>query len=168
MDPSSKTQTTALVGIIIGSHGILGEAQIQPHSDNPDRFTSGSALISNGETLRIESSRQHKGNIIVKFEGINTIEKASDLIGRSLEIPIRSISSLEADNYYHYQIIGLKVWTSDHEYLGDIAEILATGSNDVYIVSNARKDTLIPALKSIIKDVNLKLGYMIVELPDGL
>ena len=168
MDPDCKPQDTALVGIIIGSHGTLGETKIQPHSDNPDRFKTGNTVISNGKTLTIEKSRQHKGNIIVKFEGIDSIKEAQDLIGCSLEIPIKSISSLEANSYYHYEIIGLKVWTSDYRYIGNVTEILSTGSNDVYIARGSNKDTLIPALKSIIQNINLQNGYMVVELPEGL
>ena len=113
-------------------------------------------------------SRQHKGNIIVKFEGIDSIQEAQDLIGRNLEIPIKSISSLKADSYYHYEIIGLGVWTSDYRYIGNVTEILSTGSNDVYIARGSNKDTLIPALKSIIQNINLQNGYMVVELPEGL
>lgn len=168
MDPDCKPQDTALVGIIIGSHGTLGETKIQPHSDNPDRFKAGNTVISNGKTLTIEKSRQHKGNIIVKFEGIDSIQEAQDLIGRNLEIPIKSISSLKADSYYHYEIIGLEVWTSDYRYIGNVTEILSTGSNDVYIARGSNKDTLIPALKSIIQNINLQNGYMVVELPEGL
>ncbi len=168
MDPDCKTHDTALVGIIIGSHGTSGETKIHPHSDNPERFKSGNMVVSNGETLKIERSRQHKGNIIVKFEGIDSIKKAQDLIGQNLEIPIKSMSSLEANSYYHYQIIGLEVWTSDYRYIGNVTEILSTGSNDVYIARGSNKDTLIPALKSIIQNINLQNGYMVVELPEGL
>ena len=56
MDPDCKTHDTALVGIIIGSHGTSGETKIHPHSDNPERFKSGNMVVSNGETLKIERS----------------------------------------------------------------------------------------------------------------
>jgi 16S rRNA processing protein RimM len=168
MDSGHNAQDNALVGVIVGSHGTHGETKIQSHSDNPRRFLSGNTLISNGETLTIETSRQHKGHIIVKFEGVNSMNHAKTLIGRSLEIPIRFISRLEPDNYYYYEIIGLNVWTSDSRYIGTVAEILSTGSNDVYIARDTEKDTMIPALKPVIKIVNLEHGYMVVELPDGL
>ena len=168
MCPSHNPQDNALVGVIVGSHGTHGETKVQSHSDNPRRFLSGNTLISNGETLTIESSRQNKGHIIVKFEGVNSMDHAKTLIGRSLEIPIKSISRLEPDNYYHYEIIGLNVWTSDSRYIGTVVEILTTGSNDVYIARETEKDILIPALKHVIKNVNLEHAYMVVELPDGL
>lgn len=168
MCPGRNDQDNALVGVIVGSHGTHGEIKVQSHSDNPNRFLSGNTLISNGETLTIETSRQNKGHIIVKFEGVNSMNHAKTLIGRNLEIPIKSISRLEPDNYYHYEIIGLDVWTSDSRYIGTVAEILSTGSNDVYITHDTEKDTLIPALKHVIRIVSLEHGYMVVELPNGL
>ena len=58
--------------------------------------------------------------------------------------------------------------TDDGEELGDITEILETGSNDVYVVNGGVGEILIPALADVVKDIDLDQGVMLVSLPDGL
>ena len=70
--------------------------------------------------------------------------------------------------WFHFQLLGLRVLTDQGEDLGEITDILETGSNDVYVVSEGKSEILIPALKSVINEVKLDDGVMVVSLPDGL
>ena len=70
--------------------------------------------------------------------------------------------------WYHFELLGLHVVTDDGEELGEITEILETGSNDVYVVSQGKSQILIPALKSVINQVRLDDKVMLVSLPNGL
>jgi 16S rRNA processing protein RimM len=69
--------------------------------------------------------------------------------------------------YYHYQIIGLGVYTVDGDYLGKIMSIFETGSNDVYVVRGEDKEYLIPAIKDVIKEIDLEAKKMIVKLMEA-
>ena len=75
---------------------------------------------------------------------------------------------MEEGEYFHFQLLGLRVLTEEREELGQITEILETGSNDVYVVSGAGGEVLIPALVDVVLEVRLDEGQMIVDLPDGL
>ena len=70
--------------------------------------------------------------------------------------------------YFHYQLIGLQVLTESGERLGEISEIIITGSNDVYVVSGADGEILLPALNQVIRAVDLERGLMTVRLMEGL
>ena len=75
---------------------------------------------------------------------------------------------LEEGEYFHFQLLGLRVLTEEHEELGQITEILETGSNDVYVVSGPSGEVLVPALADVVREVRVNDGLMIVDLPDGL
>jgi 16S rRNA processing protein RimM len=70
--------------------------------------------------------------------------------------------------YYTFQLIGLKVLTTDGEYLGQIADIMTTASNDVYIVKGKRGEILIPAIEDVVKSIDLEKGEMVIEAIEGL
>ena len=77
---------------------------------------------------------------------------------------------LPSGHYYIDQIIGLDVLTEAGLNLGQVKNILKTGSNDVYVVDNNGngREILIPALKSVVKEINLQKSYILIELPAGL
>ena len=79
-----------------------------------------------------------------------------------------AVPSLPEGEYFHYQLLGLRVLTEEGEDLGRLNEILETGSNDVYVVSNDTVELLIPALTDVIRKVDLDEGVMVVRLLDGL
>lgn len=105
---------------------------------------------------------------LIKFQDVDTLEAAEDLRGARLEVPLDNVPPLKPDSYYHFQILDMEVWTQTDEFLGRVEDILATGSNDVYVSRHAGKEILIPALEHVIIDINLDEGIMIVALPDGL
>ncbi|MCI0903504.1 MAG: 16S rRNA processing protein RimM, partial [Chloroflexi bacterium] len=70
--------------------------------------------------------------------------------------------------YFHYQLIGLKVRTVAGEELGELAEILETGSNDVYVVRGVAGEILVPALSPVVREIDIDAGLMVVDLPEGL
>ena len=159
---------TVLVGIVVGTHGIYGEIRVQPHTDNPHRFSKGNTLLVAGHPVKIVGARHDKGHVLVKLEGVDSLEAAQDLTGVYLEIPEDQTSSLSPDTYYHYQILDMEVWSVGGEHLGKVEEILATGSNDVYVVRGQGEEVLIPALKDVIVDVDTENGRITVALPEGL
>jgi 16S rRNA processing protein RimM len=70
--------------------------------------------------------------------------------------------------YYWYDLIGLQVVTSEGESLGQLSEIIATGSNDVYVVKGEGREYLIPALEDVVLEINPAAGRMMVTMPEGL
>ena len=154
------------VGKIVNTHGIKGELKIISKTDFPeDRFKPGNILYirDNGKinSYEIKSYRTHK-----QFEMINLVE---NLKGKTLEISEEQQESLSDGNYYHHQIIGLDVFSEDNNYIGVIKEIMSPGANDVWVVKRkGSSDLLLPAIKDVIKKIDLEQNKVIIELLDGL
>ena len=158
-----------VVGRVLGTHGTSGEIRVQVHSDVPHRFDAGEVLYLQEQPCRITSSVPFRSDqVILRFQGINTVAAAQTLVGQWLTAPETTAPLLPEGDYFHYQIIGLRTITEDGEELGQVREILATGSNDVYLVSDGSNEILIPAIGEVIREINLETGVMVVRLMEGL
>ncbi len=166
--PTSSQPQTAIVGVVVGSWGNRGEVRVQPHTDNPRRFTKGDRLMAAGRALLSEGRRLHKGMPLVKFQGIDSREDAELLTGVELEVPVEQVPPLPDGTYYHFQILDMEVWTSGGELLGIVEDILSTGSNDVYVVRTGDGEVLVPAIEDVVLQVDVDGGRLKVDLPDGL
>jgi len=137
-------------------------------SDTANRFAQGESLFIDSEPFTIESARPSRKAMILKLTGVDSLRAAEALRGNTLTIPPSSLPSLPEDTYYHYHLIGMEVYTQEGRSLGTLADILITGSNDVYVVRKGTKDLLIPALPDVVLEVDVAKGRMIVELLPGL
>jgi len=159
-----------VVGRILAPWGYRGEVKVEILTDFPERFSRLREILVGDERrpYRVQAARLHKGAILLKLGGIDTPEQADALRGEILYVPLSEAMPLGKGEYYHHQILGLTVWTVEGENLGRISEILETGSNDVYVVTGEGREVLVPALKSVIREVDLEHGRMTVALPPGL
>jgi 16S rRNA processing protein RimM len=117
--------------------------------------------------LTITGVRYHKGMALLTFAEVGDMAAAQRLRGCFLQVPAADLPPLPEGRYYIYQLVGLSVWEKD-VCLGALTEVLQPGSNDVYIVREGSREILVPALKSVIKGVDLAARRMDVELPAGL
>jgi 16S rRNA processing protein RimM len=160
------------VGLIAGAHGVGGEVKVALLTDYPERFRAGARLFLESEIgaipVEIASARPHKGMILVKLAAVSDRSAAESLRGRRLLIPEDQAMPLgEHENYVH-DLIGLSVETLEGDSLGELTEILFTPANDVYVVSGPFGELLLPALRDVVRRVDLHRGKMIVEIPEGL
>ncbi|GAI01472.1 unnamed protein product, partial [marine sediment metagenome] len=96
------------------------------------------------------------------------VEAAQKLRGQPVEIHHSQLYPLPEGQYYHFQLIGLEVWTTRGELLGNITEILTAESNDNYVVSGAKGEILIPAIEDVVKSIDLDSGRITIEPIEGL
>ncbi len=89
-------------------------------------------------------------------------------MGQLITVPPEAVPQLPDGEYFHFQLLGLRVLTQEGEDLGRIRDILVTGANDVYVVSGPAGEVLVPALVDVIVNVDLDQGIMVVNLPEGL
>jgi 16S rRNA processing protein RimM len=161
------------IGKIIGPHGIQGEARVISYAESIACFAPGVSLVlkrSDGKQgeYTIASSRPHQKSVLLKLNGIDAIDDVNVWRNSEILLEKKNLQELDDGTYYWFQIIGLKVSTVDHKFLGKIVDIMRTGSNDVYVVSNESKEVLIPAIKSVIVEIDLNKQVMRVDLPEGL
>ena len=166
---SAQSTDGVVVGVVLGPWGRSGDVKVQPLTDDPLRFSPGSAVYLEGRRVRVLEARNAKGRLLLKLDGIDRRTSAEALRGKLLTVPKKSVRPLHEGSYYYFQIIDMGVWTDDGEFLGKVKEILTTGGNDVYLVRNGpSKDLLVPALEGVVLEVSPSDNKMVVRLPEGL
>jgi 16S rRNA processing protein RimM len=163
------------IGKIIGAHGLYGALKVRSYADSNNVFQPQRQLFiirpQGGRLVfRIQSVQPHGKTLLMTFYGIGERRQAEELIRSDLMIEKTSLPKLENDTYYWFELIGLDVVDSDGGYLGRIASIIQTGSNDVYVIRDPQKDEsqelLIPAIDSVVLEIDLQQRIMRVELPE--
>lgn len=168
-----ESQETIKVGIIVGTHGYKGIMKVESLTDFPERFKpSQKLMLGPGKTsqeLILESCSPHKGLLLMKFQGIDTLEEATSYRNQFLCVDAEDVYPLPEDHYYHFQLMGMKVVDLERGYLGEITEVLETGANDVYVVkSQEYGEILLPAIRQVILKVDTGQRQMQVRLLPGL
>lgn len=162
------------VGVITQTHGIKGEVKVFPTTDDVKRFEElKSVKISTKKgyiDFEIENVKFFKKYAILKFKGINDINEAEKYKGLDLLIAREDAVKLRENEYFIYDLIGLKVINNDtNEEIGILNEVLQTGANDVYVIrTDDGKEILIPYIKECVLDIDIENKIMIVHLLDGL
>jgi 16S rRNA processing protein RimM len=122
----------------------------------------------NEATYVIKGGSPYKTIYRLAFSEITSRNDAENLIESEVLVEKALLPDLDEDEHYWFEIIGLDVFQTDDAYLGTIDSIIPTGSNDVYVVKHPEKETLIPALQSVVVKIDLPNNRMVVELPEGL
>lgn len=161
------------IGTILKSVGLRGELKVSPLTHFPRRFNQLRDITiqtkqGQSQAYRIERVRYASPFVYIKLAGLSSLEEAQSLAGGTLLIPEEERLPLPEGSYYHFEIEGLDVYLENGTRLGKIESILETGSNDIYIVKEEGKEFLIPALASIVKEINLPEGRMTIRPMQGL
>ena len=162
-----------LIGKIVGAHGVKGTSKIQSYAESLEIFKTGAPLLIRRpdgieQQYEIDWIKSHSRGALLALNGIVSRDQAESMIGSELYIEKTELPALAAGTYYWFDLIGLNVYTSDDRYLGRLDSIIETGANDVYVVKDKGKETLIPALESIVRSIDIDSGIIRVELPEGL
>ena len=162
-----------LIARIIGVHGIVGNCKIRSYAESLTVFQPDSVVFvatSTGQQKPYEINwvKPHARAVLVSFKGVDTRVEAEALIGSEIFIEKRRLPDPEEGSYFWFDLIGVNVFGGDQKYLGRLESIIQTGSNDVYVVKNGATEILIPALESVVQEIDLENKRMLVDLPEGL
>ena len=161
------------VGAITQTHGIRGEVKVFPTTDDAKRFKKlKEVILDTGKekvTLEIESVKFFKQFVILKFKGFDNINDIERYKGKNLYVTRENAVKLKRDEYFIADLIGLKVYDENNQYLGILTNVIETGANDVYEVKfEDGKEVLFPAIKQCILDVDMENRKMKVHIMEGL
>jgi 16S rRNA processing protein RimM len=109
----------------------------------------------------------HK-RVLIRLQGCEDLTAAEAFREHEVLVPRHWFPPLPAGEYYWFEIEGLAVYGNDGHYLGTVVEIIYTGSNDVYVVRNGTQETLIPALRDVVRTIDLEHGEMRLFTAAGL
>jgi 16S rRNA processing protein RimM len=160
------------IGQIVNTQGVRGEVKVYPLTDDASRFDKLKEVYveSKGEMIKyqVESSKHLKNTVILKLKGVDTMNDAEKLRELYLKVGRWDAVRLPKDAFFICDIVDSEVYDIHGELLGKLYDVLQTGANDVYVVKTDSRDILIPALKSVVKEINLQAKKIIVDLPEGL
>lgn len=161
------------VGVITQTHGIRGEVKVYPTTDDAARFRNlKEVILDTGKdrfTLKIENVKFFKQFVILKFQEYDSINDVEKYKRARLLVPRDQAVKLKKDEYFVADMIGLTVVTDEGETLGELKDVLATGANDVYVVSRADgTEVLLPAIKECILAVDMEKRVIKAHIMDGL
>jgi 16S rRNA processing protein RimM len=151
------------IGQALTSWGIKGQFRVKPETDFPQRYAPGARVYIDQQPFVIEAVQHHGGKLVVKLGAVDRAEDAQKLQGKAIEIPRSEVPPLPEGQYYYFQLVGLEVWTEQGERLGNVAEILPTKSNDVYIVRGQKGEVLIPAIEDVVQKIDIASGCMVIR-----
>lgn len=161
------------IGQIVNTFGIKGMVKVKPFTDDITRFDRLKKVYIRNKNVKkeyeIEEVKYHKDMVLLKFKGIEDPEQASLLRESYLIVDREKEEPLEEGSYYIVDMIGLEVYTEEGEVLGKLEDIFNTGSNDIYVVKDELgKQILLPAIRDVIKQIDMENRKMIVRLISGL
>ena len=154
------------IGRIASPHGIRGEIRMYIFSHFPERIPELPYIyIGNEDQPRKLTRARLKDNLaIMRVEGITSREMADELRGEVVRIDLEQAAPLEEGEYYHFELIGLTAVDESGAVIGQVTDIIETGANDVYVVTDDEgKETLIPALEDVVPEIDIEQRRMVVR-----
>jgi 16S rRNA processing protein RimM len=174
MGPRSTSKSIStddpIVGVVGAPHGVRGEVKVHPRTDVADRFRKGSHLLCDGVgEIVIASVRGASDVPIVRFEGVATRTDAERIRGRALRVSRLEARRAARGGYLWADLLGLHAETPDGKSLGKVSEVVRAGETDVLVVraEGSREEILFPAIASVIREVDI-VGGRIVVVPQEI
>ena len=153
-------------GEIVNTHGVRGEVKILPWTDSAELLARVKTLYIDGAPVRVRASRVHKGAVLALLEGVEDVNAAMRLKGRTVYID-REDAKLPRGGYFIQDIIGAEVVTEAGESIGRLAEVIDAPASMVYVVRGER-ERLIPAVPEFILRTDADAGVITVRLIEGM
>jgi 16S rRNA processing protein RimM len=157
-----------LAGEIGKPHGLEGEVYVVRISDDPHRFDPGAQLThGDGRHLVVERSRSHRTRFLVKFEGYDDRTAAEGLRG-ALYVSADQLRQLGGDEFWPHELAGARVVTVAGDDVGELMRIDPGAAHDHFVVLTSAGERLVPAVKSIVVDVDVAARRITLDPPEGL
>ena len=154
-------------GQIVNTHGIKGEVKIVSWCDAPEVLSAISTYYIDGSPRKVRAARVHQGNVLALLEGVEDVNAAMPLKGKTVMLDRRDLP-LPEGGYFLADLLGLTVLdAATGEKLGELADILYPSSQNVYVVRGER-ELMIPAVPEFIDSVDVDGGIIKVRLIEGM
>lgn len=153
-------------GRITNTHGVNGEVKIEVWLDSPAFLKKFGRIFLEGQERKVLSARTHKDFLITKLEGVEDVNAAMALKGKTVHI-LRSDAKLPKGGYFLQDIIGAHVQDERGREIGRLTEVLERPASNIYVVQGAAEH-LIPAVPEFILSTDPEAGVITVRLIEGM
>ena len=150
-------------GLIVTTHGVRGEMKVLPWADGPDFLLDFNRVRVDGKDYKVETCRIQKSCNLLKLVGIDTMETAQAMHGKTLEI---YREDADPDIIFAAELIGIEVF-ADNKMIGKLVDVLDYPGNKVYVVKG-EKEFMIPAVKAFVLSTDMENNRMQVRLIEGM
>ena len=155
-------------GQFVNTHGVQGEVKIVSWCDSPEFLCGFDTLYIDGAPVKVRSARPHKNSVLAVLEGVDDVNAAMRLKGKTVEID-RTGVELPDGRHFIADLMGLEVRDADSgEVLGVIDDVLTPPSHEVYVVKGGKHGYMIPAVDEFLIETNMEGGYVRVRLIEGM
>lgn len=161
------------IGQIVNTFGIKGLVKVKPFTDDLERFEELKSVfvVKNKELIemQIEEVKYHKNLVLIKFKGIEDMNMAEKFKGCYIKINRKDARKLPEDTYFIADLIGIKVYDDEGNFLGKVDDIYNNKVHDIYVIKDdLGKQILLPSTKEVIKDIDIDNDKIVVHLINGL
>ena len=160
------------IATIVGAHGIKGAVRARYFTNTPDYYLKEKLFFLEKEgilsPLNIISINKSKNCWIIRFDEIHSRNDAEVIKGCRLLLPDDHLRPLEANEFFLHKIIGCRVEDQKGRILGKITDILETGANNVYEVSDGSSVFLVPDVPHVVLEMNVETKRMVIDPLPGL
>lgn len=161
------------VGRIAGAHGLSGALRMRPDNPDSEAFADAPRLTlelggDRHEYDLLNVSRAGGGMIRLVLGGVSNADQADALKGAIVMIAASELPAAAPGEFYYYQAVGCEVVLTDGRRIGLVDEVLSTGANDVLVVRDGEKETLVPVIADVVKTMDLDARRIVVEPVPGL
>jgi 16S rRNA processing protein RimM len=160
------------IGKVLKPWGLKGEVKVETYAESAETYRRASELFvlqrDQPVGLVLEGVRQQPKALVCKFKGLGKIEEVQPLVGATLYLRKADLPALGEGEYYWHQLIGMEVWTDGGRQVGTLSGILSTGGHDLYAVRQGEREWLIPALREVIREVDVAANRMVIHPMEGL
>ena len=153
-------------GKIVNTHGVNGEVKIEVWLDSPAFFKTFKRLFINGAEKKILSAREHKQFIIARLEGVEDLNAAMALKGKTVEI-LRADARMKDGEFFVQDILGFTVVDEDGHTVGKLVDAFETPASMLYVV-RGESEHLIPAVREFILGIDAEKEEIRVHLIEGM
>jgi 16S rRNA processing protein RimM len=166
------TPSRITIGRITRPHGILGEVkvQLQPEYQSAlePQHVKRVYLGASESPSHVRGARMHQESLLLKLDGVADRNAAEALRGVEVHVERRDLPSLPEGEFYASDLVGMRVVDMNGAEIGALVEVLATGSNDVFVVARPQGELLLPVIDSCVKRIDPAAQRIYVIIPDGL
>ena len=161
------------IGQIVNHFGIKGMVKVNPFTDDISQFEEMETILVDKKgsikEIQIEEVKYSKNQVLLKLKGIDTVEDAEKYRNCYLKLPREKARKLPKNTYFIADLIGLEVYTEEGNLLGKVDDIYNAGASDIYVIKDTLgKQILLPAIKEVIKQIDLEQEKIVVHLLEGL
>lgn len=156
-------------GKIVNTHGLKGEVKVYSYTDNENKILKLKKVYIRGKEYKVESMRLQKQMFLMKLQGIDDIDQTKFLMNEMCFREVEKNESNDDEGYFIKDLVGIEVIDESGNTIGTLKEVFRTGANDVYeVVDKNNKSIYLPAIKKVIKSIDISSRKMTVELMEGL